>query len=388
MLYLVQEVKGALSAYGRSLSPPYNFILTVAGPAWYGYKNLPLSDIDHHVDFWNLMAYDYTGPWSNRTGDFANLRASAANPATTPFSTEAILQHYTSHNISLAKIVLGIPLYGRSFNTQKGLSQPLGQPFTACSTYDFKNLPPSGAVVTVDPLTVSSYSYNAAIGELVVYDTVAVAKLKAAWIKDVGLGGAMYWEASGDGCGNQSVIWGVGSALRPLENVQNCLYYPDSTYSNVAGKKSSIVSSQSPTFSLENTSRTATISPSNSLYTSTKAVPATTTDPGAPSASAVCGGDICGTYVARDCSGEACSCALDADQQPVCVLHDTCERSSVCSTDADCNGKKCIIKNCCGDGKARCLEQRDLQDCRSAPLCKRLNPGWVPMDPGENSLRC
>lgn len=392
MLSLVGEVRDALSAYGQSLSPPYNFILTVAGPAWFGYRYLPLSDIDRHVDFWNLMAYDYTGPWSNRTGDFANLRVSLINPASTPFSTEAILQRYTSQNISLAKIVLGIPLYGRSFSIQKGLSQPLAQPFTACTTYDFKNLPLSGATVTVDPLTVSSHSYNAASGELVVYDTAAVANLKATWIKNMGLGGAMYWEGSGDGCGNQSVIWGVGSVLRSLENVQNCLYYPDSPYSNIAGKKSATVSSQSPvaTSSPADPSRTSTIATSHSVHTSTSVVPATSTTSGVPlaSPSPACTGDICGTYVARDCSGSACSCALDADQQPVCVLHNTCRKSSVCSTDADCNGNKCIIKNCCADGKARCLEQRDLQDCLGAPLCKRLNPGWNPSGPGDASLRC
>jgi chitinase len=62
---LVQAVRNALDTYTTSLCPRYNFTLTVACPAGpWNYKILHLREMNQHVDFWNLMAYDYTGSWS------------------------------------------------------------------------------------------------------------------------------------------------------------------------------------------------------------------------------------------------------------------------------------------------------------------------------------
>lgn len=86
MLLLVKAVREALDTYGNLI--PYNFTLTVAGPAPFGYQYMYLAEIGQYVDFWNLMAYDYTTPWSNITSDQANLFYSSDNPASTLFDTE------------------------------------------------------------------------------------------------------------------------------------------------------------------------------------------------------------------------------------------------------------------------------------------------------------
>ena len=185
-------MRGALNRYGNSLNLSYNFTLTVAGLVWFGYEYLCLADIDNYIHFWNLMVYDYTGPWSNLTGNQANLFRSLDNPEGTPFNTEAIISHYTSQNISLAKIVLGMLLYSRFFSSTVGLSQSLGQPFKGSSTYDYKVLPIDRANIVYDPSTGSSYSYDTANREIVSFDTTAVAKQKAVWIMSNGLGGTMF----------------------------------------------------------------------------------------------------------------------------------------------------------------------------------------------------
>ena len=69
MISLLQEVRAALDGYGNLLDPPYRFTLTVAFPGPYGYQYLNLSALNQTVDFLNVMAYDYTGPWSETSGE-------------------------------------------------------------------------------------------------------------------------------------------------------------------------------------------------------------------------------------------------------------------------------------------------------------------------------
>jgi hypothetical protein len=186
------------------------------------------------------MAYDYAGNWSTVTGNQANLFSSANNSASTPFDTQTGIDYYISKGVPANKIVLGMPIYGRSFNATSGLGMPfggVGQGSWEAGVYDFKSLPLSGATEFYDKTTGSSYSYDAVKGELISYDTVAVAKQKALWIKQLGLGGAMWWESSADKPGDLSLIQNVVQILgedgSAPENTWNELSYPDSTYDNL-----------------------------------------------------------------------------------------------------------------------------------------------------------
>jgi chitinase len=88
--------------------------------------------MDQYVDFWNVMVYDYTGPWSRVTANQANLFASLSSPASTPFNTKAIVEYYILQGVSPAKIVLGMPLYGHAFNNT---TDTLRELFNGTATY-------------------------------------------------------------------------------------------------------------------------------------------------------------------------------------------------------------------------------------------------------------
>lgn len=101
------------------------FYLTVACPAGAAnFEKLKIPEMDRLLDFWNLMAYDYAGSWDQRSGHQANLFPSKSQPETTPFSTIAAIEHYTRHGVHPSKIVLGMPLYGRTFTSTAGPGQP------------------------------------------------------------------------------------------------------------------------------------------------------------------------------------------------------------------------------------------------------------------------
>lgn len=104
--------------------------------------------------------------------------------------------------------------------------------------HDFKKLPLAGAQEFYDEEAAATYCYDSAKRVLVTYDTVEMARKKAAWIKQIGLGGAMWWESSSDGAGEKSIIENVvgmlgGSGGAGMEKKENCLEYPESKYENL-----------------------------------------------------------------------------------------------------------------------------------------------------------
>jgi chitinase len=75
------------------------------------------------------MAFDYQGPgFSNYTGHNSNVYPSKSNPRTTDFNTAQAIDYYKSQITSPRKIILGMPLYGRSFANTAGLGMGSRRP--------------------------------------------------------------------------------------------------------------------------------------------------------------------------------------------------------------------------------------------------------------------
>ena len=192
-------------------------LLTVACPAGaHNYEKLHLKAMDEQLDFWNLMAYDYAGSWDSSAGHQANLYPSRSNPSSTPFSTSRALEYYTSHGIHPSKLILGMPLYGRTFASTDGPGNPFsgtGEGSWEQGVWDYKALPQEGASEFLDEEAGASWSYDQGARVMVSYDTVEMSKRKVDFIQGQGLGGAMWWESSADKTGDESLMGTVSLLL-------------------------------------------------------------------------------------------------------------------------------------------------------------------------------
>lgn len=237
---LLACVRREMDDYSNRTSGGHHFELTVACPA--GPDNINKLDVggmSQYVDFWNLMAYDYAGSWDQNSGHQANLYPSRSLPASTPYSTTAAIELYQQKGVPSDKIVLGMPLYGRTFENTDGLGKPyngVGPGTWEAGVYDYKKLPLEGAEERTDAEAVASYCYNAGSRVLVTYDTKAMAKTKAEYIKQRGLGGGMWWESSADKAGDESLIKTVVDEFggpNGLLRQDNCISYPETKYDNL-----------------------------------------------------------------------------------------------------------------------------------------------------------
>ncbi len=237
---LLNETRNALDEYASSNGQDYRYLLTAAasaGPSHY--KLLDLEAMDEYLDIWNLMAYDYAGSWDNTTGHQANVYADATNEESTKFNTDQAVDYYIAAGVAPEKIVLGMPLYGRSFVGTKGMGQKyvsVGQGPSEPGVWPYKDLPVPGSTVTVDEKLIAAYSYDPKTDTLISYDNAETADLKAKYLLKKGLGGAVFWEASGDKVGKDSLIKVMANSMWPLEDAQNMLEYPQSEYSNIGSR--------------------------------------------------------------------------------------------------------------------------------------------------------
>ncbi|KAJ1972962.1 hypothetical protein H4R35_004384, partial [Dimargaris xerosporica] len=76
------------------------------------YRHYQFQALSQWVDFFNVMTYDFKGPWSQQTGHQACLTPAANDPTTSIWTS---INEYLAGGVPPNKIVLGVPFYGRGF---------------------------------------------------------------------------------------------------------------------------------------------------------------------------------------------------------------------------------------------------------------------------------
>jgi chitinase len=155
------------------------------------------------LDWFNLMAYDFHNSLTPTTGHHAGLYPSKIDPPGDRAAAKAVRQ-YLDAGVPAAKLVLGVPFYGRAFTDvtpeHDGLQQAYGKFFGAPSWRELKAdyIGRNGYERHWDEQAQVPFLWNARTRTFVSYEDPQSLRIKAAFIRDHHLGGAMYWEQSLD----------------------------------------------------------------------------------------------------------------------------------------------------------------------------------------------
>ncbi|KAI0017253.1 glycoside hydrolase family 18 protein [Xylariomycetidae sp. FL0641] len=234
---LLAACRAAFDQYSFRHRLRYRFLITVASSASaLNQQFMDLPQMNRYIDIWHLMSYDYSGSWDTTSGHQANVFANLGVASSTKLSTDDAVSYYESLGVDSQKILMGLPLYGRSFEGTSGLGQnytSVGKGGPQEGVWFYKDLPKRGAKVEFDDVAKATYSYDPKSRELISYDNVFSTTFKAHYLQRRRLGGAFFWEARGDKAGAQSLVNTMSKNLRWLDDTPNNLHYPTSQYANI-----------------------------------------------------------------------------------------------------------------------------------------------------------
>jgi len=205
---LLAELRRQIDARGSEDDRDY--LLTIAaGAGPEKIANLELERIHEHVDWINVMTYDFHGGWERTTNFNAPLYASPTEPpGNEALNAHAAIQAYLDGGVPAAKLHLGVPFYGRGWrdvpNASRGLYQESGGPATGtweAGVFDYSD-------IVENWLPVASRQYHAEASVpwiwhaerrvFIGYDDERSLAEKVNYVREHELGGVMAWELSGD----------------------------------------------------------------------------------------------------------------------------------------------------------------------------------------------
>jgi GH18 family chitinase len=205
---LRQQLDYASTADGK------NYQLTTALPAsrYYLYDDDPdhhlepiLKETSEYVDFINVMTYDYHGSWS---GDTTTYHQAALYSNLEKGNADWGIQQYLNAGVEAKDIVLGVPLYGRTWTGVNGGENNDGllQSGTVDGTVEgtplykdlHKKVGTDGYVEYWDDSAKVPYIYSEQEGVFSTYENNQSVLEKVNYVEQYGLGGMFFWELSGD----------------------------------------------------------------------------------------------------------------------------------------------------------------------------------------------
>ncbi|XP_029343203.1 flocculation protein FLO11 isoform X2 [Acyrthosiphon pisum] len=209
---LREEFNRESSKTGRS-----RLLLTMAVPAGIEYidKGYDIPELNKHLDFMNLLTYDYHSsfePAVNHHSPLYPLEEDSEYNFDAKLNIDHTIKHYLASGADKEKLVLGIPTYGRSYTLFNRESKDIGAPsdgpgekgeatrekgylayYEICGNLKKDD---SWTIEQPKPKAMGPYAYKD--NQWVGYDDEEFVKLKAKYVNENDLGGIMFWSIDND----------------------------------------------------------------------------------------------------------------------------------------------------------------------------------------------
>ncbi|KAK2580930.1 hypothetical protein KPH14_005997 [Odynerus spinipes] len=213
---LVQELREEFERESVKTGRP-RLLLSMAMPAGIEYidKGYDVPRLNEYLDFINLLSYDYHSAYEPAVNHHAPLYPLEEDNEYN-YDGELTIDYTISHLIksgaSAAKIILGIPTYGRSYTLFNEDATDLGSPadgpgeegdatrekgylayYEICESLIGSD---DWEVVQPNPKAMGPYAFKG--NQWVGYDDVDIVRLKAHYVNEKNLGGIMFWSIDND----------------------------------------------------------------------------------------------------------------------------------------------------------------------------------------------
>lgn len=200
---LLKKMREKIDEKGKQNNKSY--LLTIAAGALFEHiQNMELDIIHEYLDYINIMTYDFFNGFSTISGHVTNLYRSGLDKSL-GLSADTAVQLFIKGGVPASKIVIGGAFYGRGCNVpcsnNKGLYEPIegsGSEY-AFTTLVYEYINKNGYIRYWDDSAKAPYLWNGTT--LITYDDEESLSFKADYIKDLGLGGIMFWEYTQDSTG-------------------------------------------------------------------------------------------------------------------------------------------------------------------------------------------
>jgi len=198
---MLKDVRAALDSLGDVNDVHY--LTSIASGGFIEYLEVnDLRAAQQYLDFVNIMSYDFFTAGDDTTGHHSNLFVNGKKGRS---AAEAVKDHI-EFGVPAEKIIMGIPFYGRMWEKvhpqDNGLFQPgkfkQGLPYNAIN----KLLEDSTYVRYWDEIASAPYIYSERDSTWITFEDEESIARKMEFIKENGLGGAMFWELSEDPSGS------------------------------------------------------------------------------------------------------------------------------------------------------------------------------------------
>jgi chitinase len=185
------------------------------------YSLIELNKIGASVDWVNVMAYDFHGPWDTRTNFQSNLHTSVKDWSQPRYGIDTVVKGYLAAGLPKNKLVVGMPFYSHGWTGVTNVNHGLYQNATGAApgtweagTDDYKVLK-----AKLEQGLFQRYWDNKSQAAWLfdgttfwTYDDAYTAALKTTYVREKSLRGVMFWELSGD---DGSLVNAIAGAMYP-----------------------------------------------------------------------------------------------------------------------------------------------------------------------------
>ena len=197
---LMKKLREKLDARGKIDGKDY--ILTFAGATDISYlNNIEVKKLSHYVDYVNVMSYDIHGPMDQYTDFNSPLFINNDVSPQDKWSVDAGIYAWLKEGLQKNKIIVGIPFYGHLYEDVPDINHGLYQPFSRLNQISYADLieyyiNTPGYKHYFHTKSKVPWLFNGTT--FISFDGEKSIKIKANYVNEKGLGGAMIWELGQD----------------------------------------------------------------------------------------------------------------------------------------------------------------------------------------------